>query len=156
PRGQDGVAQARVGGDQVDVELLRGEAADEGVALHGHALVHRIPRVEDGEVELGSEEVARGEVGAPIAPKLTLWKRSRLLDAVVAVLVRQRRVEPGRAHADLGEGPRQSTLRIVAVAVLANSGQRDVVVERAVLPAQEEPRVEASEAAPGQLGADLP
>ena len=154
-RRNGGVEQSRVGGDQVDVELLRGEGANEGVPLHGHALPDRIADVEDGEMQLGSEEVAGRKVGAPVAPQLALGKRSRLLDAVVAVLVGEGRVEPGRADADLGKGARQSALRVVPVAVLADSRQREVVVERTGFPAQQEARVESPEAAAGDFGADL-
>src|SRR5439155_17064393 len=78
-----------------------------------------------------------------------------LLDAVVAVLVGEGRVDTGRADADLGKGARQSALRVVTVAVLADSRQREVVVERTGFPAQQEARVESPEAAAGDFGADL-
>src|SRR3989442_4359662 len=81
-------------------------------------------------MELGAEEVALGEVPAGMTAGLALRQRAGLLDAIVAVLVRERGVGSGQAEAELAEGARDAGRARVAIAVVQQLGQRRGVVER--------------------------
>src|SRR5207245_5780406 len=86
--------------------------------------------VDDRLMELGVEEVARGEVPAGMTTGLALRQRAGLLEAIVAVLVRERGVGSGQAEAELAEGARDAGRARVAVSVVQQLGQRRGVVER--------------------------
>src|SRR5439155_1438002 len=122
--------EATVGPEQVDVELLAGQRPDEGVEPDRHLLVDRLLGVDDRLMELGVEEVAGGEVPAGMTTGLALRQRAGLLEAIVAVLVRERGVGSGQAEAELAEGARDAGRARVAVSVVQQLGQRRGVVER--------------------------
>src|SRR3989442_12090696 len=81
-------------------------------------------------MELGAEEVARGEVPAGMTAGLALRQRAGLLDAIVAVLVRERGVGSGQADAELAEGAREAGRARVAISVVQQLWQRRGVVPR--------------------------
>src|SRR5713226_4030400 len=107
------------------------------------------------KMQLRGVEISRREVRGAVAGEGSLRQRAGLLDPVVAVLVRHRRVEVAGAGAQLGESPREPRGREVPVSVLLKVGERDVVVEWAGLSAGPEPVALPAEAAGLQLGDDL-
>src|SRR5439155_5984119 len=87
--------------------------------------------------------------------RLALGQRARLGDVVVRVLVREGQIGPAEVRADLGEGPRRTAAREVAVAVVARVGERERPVEGARRASETKAQVLAAEAPGRDLGDDL-
>ena len=130
-RGEGAVDEPGVVRDEVHVELLGVERPHERVEPERQMLAEPVLAVQRRQVQLGRPEVARREVPPRMTARLALGQRARLGDVVVRVLVREGQIGPAEIRADLGEGPRRTAAREVAVAVVARVGERERPVERA-------------------------